>query len=141
MSQPESRLSRAIKAAIRAGGGYCVKIHGGPLMEAGTPDILACIPCALVVQVQQRDGWTGFEGGNVIGRFVGIETKTPENHRDDKDGSEIQQYRAGQIRHAGGVVIIPAKSVQQVSQALDDLGWVRRTPYHLNARLRAPETP
>lgn len=92
-------------------------------MEAGTPDILACIPCVV--------SWGSAPQPLIIGRFVGIETKTPENHREDKDGSEIQKYRAAQIRHAGGVVIIPAKSVSQVVQALDDLGWVHGVPYGL----------
>lgn len=138
-SQPESKLSRAIKAMIRANGGYCIKIHGGPTMEAGTPDILACIPCLVDVAVPDGIGLACEE--QIIGRFVGIETKTPENHRDDKDGSPIQQYRAEQIGHAGGVVIIPAKSVQQVSEALDAMGWVRRAPYTLKARQRASEGP
>ena len=130
MAQPESKLSRAIKAMIRANGGYCIKIHGGPTMEAGTPDILACIPI-------RPEG----PHSDPIGIFVGIETKTPENNRADKDGSPIQQHRAAQIRHAGGVVIIPAKSVQQVSEVLDGLGWARGAPYAIPARMRAPEAP
>jgi hypothetical protein len=124
MAQPESKLSRAIKAAIRSRGGYCIKIHGGPTMEAGTPDIIACIPCK--IDAETSDGF--YVEGSVIGRFVGIETKTPENNRADKDGSPIQKRRADQIRHAGGVVIIPAKSVQQVTEALDALGWVVQPP-------------
>lgn len=126
MAQPESKLSRAIKTMIRANGGYCIKIHGGPTMEAGTADLLACIP----VEVRE---WTpptvSATFVRTFGLFVGIETKTPENHREDKDGSVIQRYRAAQVRHAGGVVIIPAKSVQQVSEELDALGWVRGAPY------------
>lgn len=113
-TQPESKLSRAIIHAIKGGGGYAVKFHGGPMTEAGTPDILACIPCDIGDPVQAT-----------VGLFVGIESKTPENHRDDKDGSPIQKRRAEQIRRAGGVVIIPATSVSQVLRALDALGWVR----------------
>jgi len=94
-------------------------------MEAGTPDILACIP----VQRRVIVDWDKLTyQDEVIGLFVGIETKTPENNRDDKDGSPIQKRRAAQIRHAGGRVIIPAKSVQQVSETLDALGWVRQPP-------------
>lgn len=107
MSQPESRLSRQIKAAIRARGGYCVKIHGGPMMEAGTPDILACIP----VQVSKLNNETR-------GLFVGIETKMPEGVV-----SAVQQYRHAQIRQAGGVVIIP-RSVEEAVAALESLGMV-----------------
>jgi hypothetical protein len=90
-------------------------------MESGTPDILACIPVDIGKAL-------GYPYRIIIGRFVGIETKTPENNRDDKDGSAIQKRRAAQIRHAGGVVIIPAKSVQQVTEELDALGWVHRPP-------------
>ena len=111
MSQPESKLSRAIKAAIRAGGGYCVKIHGGPTMEAGTPDILACIPIRT---------WSGHEGNNVSGLFVGIETKMP----DGGDPTPIQKRRHDQIKAAGGVVIVP-RSVQDAVRALEALGWDR----------------
>lgn len=115
MSQPESRLSRAIKAAIRAGGGYCVKIHGGPTMEAGTPDIIACIPVA----VGMDDGSVKLEG-----LFVGIETKMPDKRT---NVSTIQDHRHSQIRAAGGVVIV-ATSVQEAVHALEALGWDRNTP-------------
>lgn len=135
-TQPESRLSRAIKTMIRANGAYCIKIHGGPTMEAGTPDLLACIPVEIREYALPS---VRSEIVRTVGLFVGIETKTPENRRDDKDGSAIQRYRAEQIRHAGGVVIIPATSVEQVSEALDALGWVRGAPYTLPARLRAPQ--
>jgi hypothetical protein len=126
-TQPESKLSRAIKAMIRAGGGYCIKIHGGPTMEAGTPDLIACVPVRCC------------ESPTTVGLFVGIETKTPENRREDKDGSEIQKLRAAQIRHAGGVVIIPCRSVSEAREALDALGWVHGPVYGIPARLRASE--
>jgi hypothetical protein len=114
MAQPESKLSRRIKDAIKAGGGYAVKFHGGPITEAGTPDILACIPC---------DVWTedlGQMGHEVIGRFVGLETKMP----DGGDPTPIQKRRHDQIRAAGGVVIVP-RSVEDAIEALDALGWAR----------------
>lgn len=112
-SQPESKLSRAIIQAIRAGGGYAVKFHGGPMTEAGTPDILACI------QVQN-----GPHEGQTIGLFVGIETKMPDK-RDNV--STIQQHRHGQIRKAGGVAIV-VTSVSEAVSALEALGWVRGYP-------------
>lgn len=108
-------------------------------MEAGTPDILACIPVELPIALP--DGIGLIAEDRTYGLFVGIETKTPENHRADKDGSTIQQHRAAQIRHAGGVVIIPAKSVQQVSEALDDLGWQRRVPYGVVMPLWPDQAP
>lgn len=113
MSQPESRLSRAIIAAIKAGGGYAVKFHGGPMTEAGTPDIMACIP----VECGHGDNC------ELIGRFVGIETKMPDK-RDNV--SPIQQHRHAQIRAVAGVVIV-ATSVQEAVAALESLGWHRRT--------------
>lgn len=114
MSQPESKLSRAIKAMIKARGGYCIKIHGGPTMEAGTPDLLACIPVVPCGQHNRE---------NVIGLFVGIETKMPEKRA---NVSTIQSYRHDQIRAAGGVVIV-ATSVQEAVHALEALG-MERTP-------------
>lgn len=87
------------------------------MTEAGTPDILACIPCAV---------WTEDLGEGryeTIGRFVGIETKMPDK-RDNV--SEIQKHRHTQIRKSGGVVIV-ATSVQEVVAALEALGWDRTT--------------
>ena len=52
--QPEYRIVQNIKKLIRVRGGWCVKIHGGPYQDAGTPDILACYK----------------------GRFIAIEVKT-----------------------------------------------------------------
>jgi len=116
--QPESKLSRAIIAAIRANGGYAVKFHGGPMTEAGTPDILACIP----VRLGYMDDLTGFEE-MTTGIFVGIETKMPNGG----DPTPIQRRRHDQIRHAGGVVIVP-RSVSEAVEALDALGWTRQPP-------------
>lgn len=110
--QPEGKLSRAIIAAIRANGGYAVKFHGGPMTEAGTPDILACIPVCI-------DDVEGQE----IGIFVGIETKMPLGG----DPTPIQRRRHDQISHAFGHVIVP-RSVKDATDALDALGWVRGTP-------------
>lgn len=119
MAQPESKLSRAIKAMIRARGGYCVKIHGSAMMEAGTPDILACIPVDLLSP--HHDPVTGqtMQIRTRIGRFVGIETKMPSGG----DPSPIQKYRHGQIIGASGVVIVP-RSVQEAVQTLEALGMV-----------------
>lgn len=118
-SQPESKLSRAIKNAIRAGGGYCVKIHGGPTMEAGTPDLLACIPIEVPSESLED---SPFNRPRIIGLFVGIETKMP----DGGDPTPIQHHRHNQIEAAYGTVIVP-RSVQEAVQALEDLGWVRGT--------------
>lgn len=87
-------------------------------MEAGTPDILACIPC---------DVWTedlGQLGHETIGRFVGIETKMPGKLA---TVSPIQKHRHEQIKAAGGVVIV-ATSVQEAVDALKALGWTHPPP-------------
>jgi hypothetical protein len=100
-------------AMIKAGGGYCVKFHGGPMTEAGTPDILACIP--VIISEEHEIHRTGL--------FVGIETKMPDKRA---NVSIIQQHRHDQIRKAGGVVLV-ATSVQEAVEALTTLGWDRRT--------------
>lgn len=119
-SQPESKLSRAIISAIRAGGGYAVKIHGGPMQENGTPDILACIPVRIDEAIPDGIGLATQE--RITGIFVGIETKTPTGG----DPSPIQAHRHAQIGAAYGQVIVP-RSVQDAVQALEAMGW-SRTP-------------
>lgn len=82
-------------------------------MEAGTPDILACIP----IDTRSESGCS-IHGG-VIGRFVAFETKMP----DGGDPTPVQEHRHNQIRAAGGVVIVP-RSVQDAVEALEELGMV-----------------
>lgn len=107
-SQPESRLSRAIMAELRGMGAFAFKVHGGPTMMAGLPDIIACIPV---------DVWTteAYERAapETMGLFVGIETKMPGNHT-----TAIQRARHHEIEAAGGRVYVP----HSVAEAMD---WVR----------------
>jgi hypothetical protein len=82
MSQPESRLQRKIQKALKDQYGseiFIFKIHGGPLMMAGLPDLIGCIR----------------------GIFFGIEVKMPESI---DNVSAIQQRVHARIRRAGGVV-------------------------------------
>jgi len=79
MSQPESQLSRKIIAKIRDRGGFAFKIQGGPTMMAGVPDIIICYR----------------------GLFLGVETKLPSGQV-----SQIQKHVHGQIRAAGGTVVV-----------------------------------
>jgi Holliday junction resolvase len=60
MSQAESNLSRKIMAALRAHGYFCFKVHGGPTMMAGLPDIIVCAQ----------------------GLFIGLETKMPQTRNE-----------------------------------------------------------
>lgn len=89
--QPEYRIVQNIKKLIRTRGGWCVKIHGGPYQDAGTPDILACYK----------------------GRFVAIEVKTSR-------GVVRPEQRAAQraITGSGGYALI-THLVGEVADALD----------------------
>lgn len=89
-------------------------------MEAGTPDILACIPVEIAEALP--DGIGLIAEDRIVGLFVGIETKMP----DGGDPSPIQEYRHSQIRASSGVVIVP-RSVQDAVEALEALGMVRTT--------------
>ena len=94
--QPEYRIVQNIKKLIRARGGWCVKIHGGPYQDAGTPDILACYK----------------------GRFVAIEVKTPR-------GVARPEQRVTQkaITSSGGYALIThlVGEVADVLGAIDEL--------------------
>ena len=79
MTQRESKLSRSIMAALTKRGAFCFKIHGGPFMMAGLPDIIVCVD----------------------GKFVALETKMPGGH-----ASPIQQLIHSKIRQAGGRVYV-----------------------------------
>lgn len=82
---------------LRSQGIFCFKVHGSPHMMAGLPDIIACVE----------------------GKFVGMETKVPEN----ADGAtKIQLHRHGEIREAGGV----AEVVTSVADALALVAKVRK---------------
>lgn len=113
MPQPESKLSRAIMAALRNRGIWCFKVHGGPMTMAGTPDIIACVP----VPVPAHDGLETDEF-EPIGIFVGFETKTPTGG----NPSPVQAHQHNKIRAACGQVFVP-RSVQDAVDALKSIGW------------------
>lgn len=91
MSQPEARLSRAIRTKCIERGAFAFKIHGGPTMMVGLPDLIMCYR----------------------GRFVGLEVKMPEGVV-----STIQKRRIQEIRDAGGYAFI-VRSVGAAMRALD----------------------
>lgn len=80
MAQPESRMSRAIGAGIIARGGFVFKVHGGPTMMSGLPDLV----------------------GVIDGESIWLETKMPGN-----DPSPIQKHVHAKIVRAGGNLIVP----------------------------------
>lgn len=99
MSQPESKLSRDIMDALRARGVFCFKVHGGPTMMAGLPDIIACVPADGCIP-NSRDGWNHHI--DRIGLFVGFETKLPEGDQP----TAIQRHVHNKIRNAYGHVYV-----------------------------------
>lgn len=87
--QRESKLSTKIQTELRKLGVFVFKVHGSEHMQAGLPDLIACVD----------------------GRFVGLEVKLPgEEHA----VSKIQQLRHDEIRAAGGLVWV----ITNVDQAL-----------------------
>lgn len=115
MSQPESKLSRDIMRALRARGIFCFKIHGGPTMMAGLPDIIACVPLACVVN------YGTYVDDTYLGTFVGFETKTPTGG----DPTPIQERVHDLIAACSGRVFV-VRSVQNAIAALESLGYRER---------------
>jgi Holliday junction resolvase len=95
MSQRESQLSRKIMQALRAEGVFCFKIHGGPTMMSGLPDIIACVD----------------------GHFVGMETKLPETRNNT---SPRQEYVHELIGQSGGTaqVVCSAREALKIVREL-----------------------
>lgn len=91
--QPEYRIVQNIKKLIKSRGGWCVKIHGGPYQDAGTPDILAC-----------------YEG-----RFIAVEVKTSRGVTRPE-----QKVTQRAITGAGGYALI-THLVGEVADVLDDI--------------------
>lgn len=91
MSQPESRLSRQIMAALRGRGAFVFKVHGSEFMMAGLPDVIGCYR----------------------GRFIAVETKMPGGRL-----SKVQVHVITKLRAAGARVVV-AHSVAEAMQVLD----------------------
>jgi Holliday junction resolvase len=94
--QPEYRIVRNIKKLIRSRGGWCVKIHGSPYQDSGTPDLLACYK----------------------GRFIAIELKTSRGV-----SSPEQREAKRAITECGGYALIThlIGDVADVLDAIDKL--------------------
>lgn len=96
---------------LRQNGVFCFKIHGGPHMMVGLPDIIACVD----------------------GRFVAFETKVPEKR---KNQSVAQKRIQELIRRAGGV----SEVICGAREALGIVNELRlNTPKH-RQRTEALET-
>lgn len=105
-TQGESRISRSIITELRKAGAFAFKVHGGPMMMVGLPDIIACVD----------------------GRFVAFETKRPEKRNNT---SAAQKRIHGLIRRAGGVAVV----VCGAGEALGIVAELRlNTPEHHQRR-------
>ena len=116
MAQPESRLSRAIMNELRTRGVFCFKVHGGPTMMAGLPDIVACVPASILTFDDYESD--GFQRPSGFGLFVGFETKTPTGGHP----TPIQQRVHERIGWAYGRVFV-VRSVQDAVDALESMGY------------------
>lgn len=111
-TQRESKISRAIITDLRKAGVFCFKVHGGPMMMVGLPDIIACVD----------------------GRFVAFETKTPEKRKN----TSVAQDRIHQlIRQAGGVAVV----VCGAKEALGIVDELRLSKGHPPVRAIIQESP
>ena len=89
-TQKESNLQRNIKQAlIHEFGGLLFKMHGGPYMPAGLPDLIGCI----------------------AGFYVAVEVKTSTGVV-----SEIQKETMRDIREAGGIAFVARNKEQAIRQ-------------------------
>lgn len=95
MKQGESKLSSLILRALRAEGVFAFKVHGGAMMMAGLPDIIACVD----------------------GKFIGLETKMPDKR---ENVSPRQRYVHDKIINSGGKVFI-VTSVREAVDVVRDL--------------------
>lgn len=91
--QPEAKIGRAIRAYLEGLGAFTFKVHGGPQMMAGLPDIICCYK----------------------GRYIGIEVKQP-----GQKPTARQEFVHSLIQRSGGVVIV-ATCVERVQEVIDSL--------------------
>lgn len=77
--QPEAKIGKKIRAYLEDQGAFIFKIHGGPQMMAGLPDLICCYK----------------------GRFFGIEVKQPGQRPTPR-----QVFVHSLIKRAGGEVVV-----------------------------------
>lgn len=94
----EKDIVNDILKYLREHGCWAEKMHGGPFMRVGIPDILMCIPYQKL--------------STNPGLFVAIEVKQP-----GKKPTPVQVQCIEEIRAAGGVAFV-ATSVEDVKREL-----------------------
>ena len=90
--QPEAKIGRKIREYLESEGAFVFKVHGGPQMLAGLPDLIVC--------------WRG--------RFFGVEVKQPGH-----GPTARQLFVHSLIRRSGGEVVV-ATCVEDVHNMLDN---------------------
>lgn len=91
--QPEARIGKKIREYIESIGGFVFKVHGGPQMMSGLPDLIACVQ----------------------GLFIGIEVKQP-----GQNPTARQVFVHSLIRRSCGFVIV-AHSVEEAAEGIEAL--------------------
>jgi len=86
----ETAITRKIRDRLKSLGFHTIKIHGGPMQQAGLPDVLAI-----------RDG-----------RALWLEIKQPGLH-----ATELQLYRLKQMRDHGCTAVV-AHDVEEAEAAV-----------------------
>lgn len=89
--QPEARIGKKIREYLESKGAFVFKVHGGPQMMAGLPDLIVC-----------------FEGC-----FIGVEVKQP-----GQKPTARQLFVHSLIKRAGGEVVV-ATCVEDVYDVLE----------------------
>jgi len=115
--QPEAKLGHKIRDALEKRGAFVFKVHGGPMMMAGLPDLVVCYR----------------------GRYIGLEVKMPGNKP-----SPIQERVGSKIHSAlgeWGVVY----SVEEAVNFLDSVDSRMRiewsdTTHHSSKEEHGPHT-
>lgn len=102
----ESRVVKAILAALRKRGGFWNKTHGNPLVTRGLPDIIGCYR----------------------GRYIALEVKRSP----DESPTKLQAYRISEITRAGGVarVISSVEEALALLDRIDERREARRSRRH-----------
>lgn len=95
MTQAESRISGNILDALRAERVFCFKVHGGPSMMRGLPDIIACVD----------------------GQFLGLETKVPER----RNNTSPVQLRIHQLMREAGARVEVVCGVKEALSIIDSM--------------------
>lgn len=93
----ERRLTTNILTALRQRWpeGWWIKVHGGPMQQAGVPDILGCVG----------------------GTMVGLEVKHPDGNH---PVTELQEHTLREITNAGGIGVV-VRSVAEAEEIITGL--------------------